>query len=88
MADGWSLHFLLERNNFIVVACLYGISGVSAVGSSDYDTNERLLATASARAAQFLDTPYYLLGDFNVSAKDSCILDRAIKLGFLYDLAK
>ena len=74
-------------DKFIIIAGFYGYSGSSSDGALLRDT-ERLLATALARASQFKATPYYLIGDINITPEDSPSVATSIQSGLIFDIAK
>ena len=76
-----------DGSTFIIVAGYYGYSGASNEGGL-YMDNERILATALARLAQFIDTPYFLVGDFNIVHEDSQVISASTKSGAVFDLAR
>jgi hypothetical protein len=71
----------------VIVACLYGVSGASGK-QSEYEENERLVAAAIARKAQFGDVPYIIATDLNVNPDKSETLQKAIDAQITYDIVK
>jgi len=71
----------------VIVATLYGISGASD-DKQKFVENERLLNIALARAMQFQDTPYFLIGDINVDPSLSLVVSTCIKTGLITDIAR
>ena len=74
-------------DKFIIIAGYYGFSGSSS-DSALYRDNERLLSIALARASQFRKTPYYIIGDINITPEDSHCIATAVQSGFIFDVAR
>ena len=73
-------------SHHVTIAVFYGIAGASAKGAA-YELNERLLASATARALAAGDAPYILLMDGNIQVDDSATLSSVVKGSNLIDVA-
>ena len=59
-----------DGSRYVIIANFYGISAsfsCEALARCD----ERLIAAAVCRAASFISTPYFVMGDFNATQEDA-----------------
>ena len=73
-----------QGDDFVMIACMYGHSGAST-DPTLARLNERLLRTAIARAATFVELPYILCADFNTKVENSAAVTLAVEAGILHD---